>query len=59
MNIETVRKCADMAAQMQMAAFGHVTQDVQDLIDELNAPAPVAAEAPVTKPKPKAKTAVE
>ena len=55
MNIETVRKCADMAAQMQMAAFGHVTNDVQELIDELNAPAPVVEEAPVAKPKAKPK----
>lgn len=59
MNIETVRKCANMAAQMQLAAFGHVTNDVQELIDELDAPAPVVEEAPVTKPKTKAKAAAE
>jgi hypothetical protein len=57
MNIETVRKCADMAAQVQMNAFGHVTKDVQDLLDELNPPAPVVEEAPVAKPKAKAKAA--
>lgn len=57
MNLETVRKCADMTAQVQMNAFGHVTKDVQDLLDELNTPAPVAEEAPVAKPKAKAKAA--
>jgi hypothetical protein len=57
MKPETVLKCAQMAAASQMNAFGHVTQDVQDLIDELTAP--VVEEAPVAKPKAKPKATAE
>ena len=57
MNLETVLKCANITVQVQMNAFGHVTKDVQDLIDELNSPAPAAEEVPAVKPKAKAKAA--
>jgi hypothetical protein len=44
MNLETVLKCAQMAAAKQEAFLGRVDQDVQDLIAELTAPpAPKAA----------------
>lgn len=50
MNLDTVLKCATAMAEKQMAGLGHVSADVQALIDELT-PAPVvesevAVEAP-------------
>lgn len=50
MNLDTVRKCAEMAARKQEAFLGVVDQDIQDLLAELNAPA-AAEEAPVPKAK--------
>jgi hypothetical protein len=44
MNLETVLMCAQTTARQQLAALGHVGDDVQALIDEL-APAPVVEEA--------------
>ncbi len=49
MNLETVRKCVEMAASKQLAALGYVEQDILDLQAELNAPAVEAAPAPKTK----------
>ena len=38
MNLETVLKCAQLAARKQEAFLGQVDQDIQDLIAELTAP---------------------
>ena len=46
MNLETVLKCAEMAARKQQAFLGTVDQDILDLIAELT-PAPVVEAAPV------------
>ena len=45
MNLETVLKCAEMAARKQQAFLGTVDQDILDLIAELT-PAPVVESAP-------------
>lgn len=45
MNVETVLKCAEMAATKQRAFLGVVDQDILDLIAELT-PAPVVESAP-------------
>ena len=39
MNLDTVLKCAKMAADMRKVALGQVDQDILDLISELEAPA--------------------
>jgi hypothetical protein len=61
MKIETVRMCAEMVARQQRNALGHVSDDVQQLLDELaNAPdGDVAAKPPTRKPKAPAAPAVE
>lgn len=53
MDMETVKKCVEMAAQQRKNALGVVDDDIQTLLDELNAP-PAEDEAPaktVRKPK--------
>ena len=45
MNLETVLKCAQMAASKQEAFLGRVDQDIQDLIAELTAPPAPAPKA--------------
>lgn len=54
MNLDTVRKCAEMAARQQAAALGSVDADIQALLNEL-APAEVVQEsAPVAEQEPAA-----
>lgn len=48
MNMETVKKCAELAAQQFKNAFGVVPEDIQTLLDELNAP---PADEPAEQPK--------
>lgn len=55
MNIDTVRKCAEMASSKQQSALGYVDQDILDLLAELNAPA--AEETPPAPAPTKAKKA--
>lgn len=60
MNLEIVLMCAQTTARHQLAALGAVDSEVQALIDELTAPAPVAEEAPAPKTrKPRATAVVE
>ena len=59
MDMEVVKKCAEIAARHFMNTYSVVPEDVQALLDELNAPpapapAPVVEEAPA-KPARKAK----
>jgi hypothetical protein len=54
MDMDVVKKCAEMAAQHFKNAFNTVPEDVQALLDELNAP-PVVEEEPTAKPTRKAK----
>lgn len=49
MNIDTIRKCAEIAAQHQQNVIGHVQADVQELLDALNAE-PAEEEAAATEP---------
>ena len=51
MNIDTVRKCAEMASSRQQSALGYVDQDILDLLAELNAPAAEETPAAPTKAK--------
>lgn len=44
MNLETVLTCAKMAAAVQQSGLGYVSQEIQDLINEL---APPVVEEPV------------
>lgn len=54
MNKETIRKCAELAARQQLAAFGVVEEDIQALLAELDAAdAAPKAEPPTTKKKAK------
>ena len=55
MKMETVLKCAQMAAAQQESALGYVTDDIQELIAELTAPPP----APAPQPKVASKKATE
>ena len=57
MNMDTVRKCAEIAAASRAAALGIVDADIIELLDELDKmqAEPVVEEAP--KPKAKAKAA--
>lgn len=60
MNMDTVRKCAEIAAATRAAALGIVDADIVELLEELDAaqaPAEEAA-APVAKAK-KTKAASE
>ena len=58
MNLDTVRKCAEVVAELQKNALGVVSADVQDLLDELNAEPEAAPEAaPVPAKKAAKKTA--
>ena len=54
MDMETVKKCVEIAAQQRMNTLGEVGDDIQALLDELNAP-PVVEEEPLAKPTRKAK----
>jgi uncharacterized protein (DUF1778 family) len=47
MNMETVKKCAEIAAQYRQNVFNVVDEDIQALLDELNAPPVVEEEIPV------------
>lgn len=49
MNLDTVRMCAEVTARMQLTALGQVNEDVQALLDELNAPVVDEAPAPAAK----------
>jgi hypothetical protein len=54
MNLETILKCAEVTARQQLTALGHVSGDVQELIDEvasLLVPDEVVEEAPAPKAK--------
>lgn len=53
MDMEVVKKCVEIAAQQRRNALGTVDDDIQALLDELNAP-PVVEEAPA-KPARKSK----
>lgn len=44
MNLDTVRKCAQIAADMRRSALGAVDEDILELLAELDAP---PAEEPV------------
>jgi hypothetical protein len=37
MNLDTVLKCANLAANKQLAFLGYVDADIQELLDELTA----------------------
>lgn len=52
MNMDTVLKCAQMAARQQEAFLGNVDQDIQDLIAELTPAAPVAEPVVEDAPEP-------
>jgi hypothetical protein len=54
MDMALVKKCVEMAAQQRKDTLGAVDDDIQALLDELNAP-PVVAEEPPAKPTRKAK----
>jgi hypothetical protein len=47
MNLDTVLKCAQMAATKQEAFLGHVDQDILDLIAELTPAAEPVVAVPV------------
>lgn len=50
MNLDTVLKCAKMAAVTRHAALGFVDDDILELIAELETPAPVEVAAPEEAP---------
>jgi hypothetical protein len=54
MDMEIVKKCVEMAAQLRLTALGVVDEEIQILLDELNAP-PVVEEEATAKPIRKAK----
>ena len=54
MDMEVVKKCAEIAARHFMNTYSVVPEDVQALLDELNAP-PAAVEEVPAKPARKAK----
>jgi hypothetical protein len=51
MNLDTVRKCAMIAADARQAALGVVDDDIMALIAELDAP-PAPSPAPAPEPAP-------
>jgi hypothetical protein len=61
MDMEVVKKCVEIAAQQRRGALGAVDDDIQALLDELNAQSAVASqpasviEEPPAKPARKAK----
>jgi len=59
MNLETVLKCAQMAATKQEAFLGRVDQDIQDLIAELTAPPAPKTTTKQTVAEPVAEPAAE
>jgi hypothetical protein len=54
MDMEVVKKCVEIAAAQRRAILGGVDEDIQALLDELNAP-PAAVEEVPAKPVRKAK----
>lgn len=56
MNLDTVRKCAEIAATARAAALGVVDADIAELLEELNA-ASVVEEAPAPTKAKKTKAA--